>query len=396
VARRGKVVTLYDVAQLAGVSTATVSRVVHDQHRVRAITKARVRQAIAELGYVPDAAAQSLSLRRTDMIGLVRPEGHAVHDDIENSNLLFHDEVLRGVEAHLRDVQPHTRGRDVSLLITLAGATHAAVSPRLQALSGKVDGILITQGFVQSPLLERLAARIPLVIIGGAPSQRSADVVTADNRSGSAALVTHLIRDHGRCRLFLVDGPPYLTDASERRLGLEHALRASPSGRLVGSHQGSFYVRDGAAAAERLLALYREDLPDAVVAANDQMAIGVLRVLVEAGVRVPQDVAVVGFDDVYLARLCDPPLTTVHHPGRLLGQRACARLFDRIADPSLPHVAELLPIELVLRSSCGCPPGAVLRQPVYAPETAVDGSPSHDEVARTTTTPTAPSRGAVD
>lgn len=102
------------------------------------------------------------------------------------------------------------------------------------------------------------------------------------------------------------------------------------------------------------LAESREDLPDAVVAANDQVAIGVLRSFTEAGVRVPEQVAVVGFDDIYHGVACEPPLTTVHQPMRLLGERACARLLERIAAPGLPHRVDRLPTELVLRRSCGC------------------------------------------
>jgi LacI family transcriptional regulator len=94
------------------------------------------------------------------------------------------------------------------------------------------------------------------------------------------------------------------------------------------------------------------------------MAIGVVKALSRAGIRVPEDIAVVGFDDIFPGSLCDPPLTTIHQPMRMLGERACARLLDRIADPSLRPVTELLPTELVLRSSCGCPPGTVIRQPV--------------------------------
>jgi hypothetical protein len=94
------------------------------------------------------------------------------------------------------------------------------------------------------------------------------------------------------------------------------------------------------------------------------MAIGMLKALARAGVRVPEDIAVVGFDDIFPGSLCDPPLTTIHQPMRLLGERACARLLDRIADPSLRPATELLPTELVLRSSCGCPPGTAIRRPV--------------------------------
>lgn len=100
------------------------------------------------------------------------------------------------------------------------------------------------------------------------------------------------------------------------------------------------------------------------MSANDQMAIGVLKALTRAGITVPDEVALVGFDDIFPGSLCEPPLTTVHQPMRMLGERACARLLDRIAHPGLAPTVELLPTELVLRSSCGCPPGTVTRQPV--------------------------------
>ena len=350
-------VTLFDVARLAGVSTATVSRVVHGQDRVREATRIRVRQAIEELGYVPDGAAQSLSRRRKDVIGLVCVERHAHQYDIENMSLLFYDEVLRGVEARIRDEQ-------WSLLITFVQGSHDPGYARIESFTGKVDGILIGEGIMPSPFIERLTARIPVVIFAGTPYEKFNDVVTADNLSGSAAVVTHLVREHGRRRLFWVDGPADSPDSRERRLGLDHVLRANPQCELVGEFQGNHNVQSGEEAGESLLAMPRENLPDAVVSANDQMAIGVVKALSRAGIRVPEDIAVVGFDDIFPGSLCDPPLTTIHQPMRLLGERACARLLDRIADPSLRPVTELLPTELVLRSSCGCPPGTVIRQPV--------------------------------
>ena len=356
VADREKVVTLYDVARLAGVSTATVSRVVHGQDRVRESTRERVKQAIEELGYVPDGAAQSLSRRRKDVIGLVCVEREMDYIDIENVGLLYYDEILRGVERCIRN-------RDWSLLITFMQGDRPDIS-RLDALSGKVDGILIGEGFVASSIIERLAARVPIVVIAGTPGERAADVVAADNFSGSAAIITHLIADHGKRRLFHVDGPPNSPDAGERRLALEHVLRGHPQCQLVGSVHGILSVRSGELAGQNLLARHRSALPDAVVCANDQMAVGVLRALAAAGVRVPDDVAVVGFDDIVLPGLHDPLLTTVHQPMRMLGERACARLLDRIADPELAPAVELLPTELVLRSSCGCPSGTVTRQPV--------------------------------
>ncbi len=352
-------VTLYDVARLAGVSTATVSRVVHGQDRVREATRIRVTRAIEELGYVPDAAAQSLSRRRKDIIGMVCVEREVQQYDIENVGLLYYDELLHGVEALIRD-------NNWSLLITFMQAEDVGEPDfrRLDALSGKVDGILIGEGFVASRYIERLAARVPVVVIAGTPGERAADVVAADNFSGSAAIITHLIDDHGKRRLFHVDGPPRSPDAGRRKLALEHVLRSHPECELVGSVQGIFSVRSGEHAGEELLARHRGALPEAVVCANDQMAIGVLRALAKAGVRVPGDVAVVGFDDIYPSSLIDPPLTTVYQPMRMLGERACARVLERIADPTLSPAVELLPTELVLRSSCGCPPGTVVRRPV--------------------------------
>jgi LacI family transcriptional regulator len=354
------VVTIYDVARLAGVSTATVSRVVHGQDRVRDSTRARVLRVIDQLGYVPDGAAQSLSRRRKNVIGLICVERQSPRQqyDIESMSLLFYDEILRGVEARIRD-------HNWSLLISyLREAATDPDLPRLLSLSGQVDGMLIGEGVVPSDFLARLAKRLPVVVIAGNPDERAADVVMADNRSGSAALVTHLIEDHGRRRLYHVDGPPSAPDAKERRLALSDLVAANPQCELVGSSQGSFTVRSGEEAGEKLLAACGEQLPDAVVCANDLMAIGVLRAFAGAGVRVPERVAVVGFDDIFPASLCDPPLTTVHQPMRLLGERACTRLLDRIARPGMSPTAELLPAELVLRSSCGCPPGTETRRPI--------------------------------
>jgi len=185
----GTVVTLYDVASLAGVSTATVSRVVHGLDRVKDSTRARVLEVIEQLGYVPDSAAQSLSRRRKDVIGLVCVERTAPRHqyDSESMSLLFYDEILRGVEATIRQ-------HNWSLLITYLEEGADPDFARLLSLAAKVDGLLIGEGIVPSELLARLAERLPVVVIAGSPRERAADVVTADNRAGSAALVTHLSR----------------------------------------------------------------------------------------------------------------------------------------------------------------------------------------------------------
>lgn len=365
-------VTLYDVAQRAGVSIATVSRVLHGQDTVRESTRDRVRAAIAELGYVPDGAAQSLARNRKDIIGLVCLEHEAVRTrssqyDLESMGLVFYEEIMRGVEARIRE-------HDWSLLVTylnerdaLPAGDDGPVLPRLLALVGRVDGLLIGEGVVPTPVLSLLGQRLPVVVISGDPAQRTADMVTADNWSGSYALVEHLVGEHGRRRLFHVDGPAITPDANTRRQAMEAVIAAHPGTVLAGSHHGNFGASSGEEAAEWMLADARRAgraLPDAVVCANDQMAIGVLRALSAHGIRVPEDVAVTGFDDIFPASLCDPPLTTVHQPIRLLGERACERLIERIEDRSLRRKIEVLPTELVIRSSCGCPPGTYGRRPV--------------------------------
>jgi LacI family transcriptional regulator len=366
------VVTLYDVARRAEVSIATVSRVLHGQEPVRESTRARVRAAIEELGYVPDGAAQSLARSRKDVIGLVCVEHTGVKPnqyDIESMSLLFYDEVMRGVEARIRELS-------WSLLITFLrededrGTTlpeDGPVAARLLTLSGKVDGLLIGEGVVPPKVVARLGRRVPVVVVAGDTAQRGVDVVAADNWSGAYALVEHLVSAHGRRRLLHVDGPGTAPDAVTRRQALQAVIEACPGAVLTGTYRGRFTVHSGQEAALRLLAdtgTAGRPLPDAIVCANDQMAIGMVRTLTQAGVRVPEEVAVVGFDDIFPASLTDPPLTTVHQPMRKIGERGCDRLIERIADPTLRPRVELLPAELVLRSSCGCPAGTVARRQV--------------------------------
>jgi LacI family transcriptional regulator len=157
--------------------------------------------------------------------------------------------------------------------------------------------------------------------------------------------------------LFYITGPPEAPDARERRAVFSKTLAEYQSVRLHGCFEGRFAAISGQRAVRELLAAPRRELPDAIACGNDQMAIGAIRELHTAGIRVPEDIAVVGFDDMHLGALLTPPLTTVHQPMRLLGERACAMLLERIADPALPHRTERLPTTLVVRESCGCPPG---------------------------------------
>jgi LacI family transcriptional regulator len=340
-------VTLYDVARQAAVSTATVSRVVHGHDRVKPSTRQRVLDVIQALGYVPDGAAQSLSRKRKQVVGLVAVESRGPHSDIERTSLLFLEEVLRGVESPLGDI-------GWSLLISFLHRNDDTAYPRLRSLSGKVDGLLIAEGLVSSPELATLATRLPIVLVAGSPDEPNVDVVDADNRTGTKALVCHLVDVHNATRLYYVAGPDGAPDARARRNAFDEELAEHRGVSACGYFEGRFASVSGKLAAQEILAMPPPDRPDAVICANDQMAIGAMRELQANGVAVPGDLAVVGFDDIYSAALVTPALTTVSHPMRLLGEHACSRLLERIADPALPHQVELLPTSLVIRESCGC------------------------------------------
>jgi LacI family transcriptional regulator len=330
--------------------------VVHGQDRVRLSTRQRVLEAIEALGYVPDSAAQSMVRQRKEVIGLLAVESRSPDTDVEQQGLLFIEEVLRGVESLLGEIE-------WSLLIALLrGDDPAAAYRRMQKISAKVDGMLIAEGIVSSGHLARLAARIPIVLVAGSPDEPHADVFAADNRAGTKALVGHLVEQHGKTRLFGIAGPPEAPDARERRSALEEAIAGHPGATLAGSFQGRFAAMSGQLAVREILTWPRQEWPDAIVCANDQMAIGAIRELQTAGILVPADIAVVGFDDMHAGALFAPALTTVRQPMRLLGERACARLLQRIAQPALPRHVERLPTELIIRESCGCsghiPPAA--------------------------------------
>jgi LacI family transcriptional regulator len=307
-----------------------------------------VLDVIEALGYIPDSAAQSMARQRKEVIGLVAVESRNPDTEVEQLGMLFIEEVMRGVESSLGTVE-------WSLLITfLRGDDQAAAYRRLRKVAAKVDGMLIVEGIIASAPLAVLAGRIPIVLIAGSADEPLADVFGVDNRSGTKALVDHLVEMHGRTRLFGVDGPPEAPDALDRRSALKEAAAAHPGVTVTGTFQGRFGSVSGQRAVREILKIPVSERPDAIVCANDQMAIGAIRELQAEGIAVPADIAVVGFDDMHVGELLMPSLTTVRQPMRLLGERACSRLLARIADPGLKRHVERLPTELVVRESCGC------------------------------------------
>jgi LacI family transcriptional regulator len=339
------VTTIYDVARVAGVSTATVSRVLRDSGLVHPDTRQRVLAVIETLGFVPDASARGLTRRRKDIVGFVGLDRGADEIDIERTSELFVDQIVHAAESVLR-------GSEWSLLLTF-GSRGEQFDKRVRSLAGKVDGLLIAEEVMAAPELRALACRIPVVLIAGRRDQADLDVVCADNAGGMTALAAHLIGQHRYRRLCFVSGPKDAPDAAERQAAFEQAVLTSRDGVIDQVISGDFSETSGVAAARILLE--RRSMPDAVVCANDQMAIGVLRELQRSGIAVPSDVALTGFDDLSPSRIVDPPLTTVSQPLHDLGTRATHRLLARIDDPGLPPRTEVLPTQAVLRDSCGCP-----------------------------------------
>jgi LacI family transcriptional regulator len=308
-----------------------------------------VLEVIEELGFIPDGAAQSMARRRKEVIGLVTIESRSPDTDIEQEGLLFIEEVLRGVEFSLSQV-------GWSLLISvLRSADRPGAYRLMRKLSAKVDGMLIAEGIVSSEQLGLLAERIPIALVAGALDEPHGDVVSADNLAGATALARHMLEEHGKTRLFYIAGPPEAPDARARRRAFEELVSEYPGATMTGCLEGQFAAISGQLAVRQMLTTPHQQLPDAIVCGNDQMAIGAMRELQTAGIRVPADIAVVGFDDIRLGALLEPPLTTVRQPMRLIGERACSRLLERIADPTLRRRIECLPTELIVRESCGCP-----------------------------------------
>jgi DNA-binding LacI/PurR family transcriptional regulator len=326
--------TLESVAARAGVSRATVSRVVNGL-TVTASSQAAVRQAIDELGYVPNHAARTLVTRRTDLVALVLPES----TDRVFSDDQFFPGVVNGVSQVLEQA-------DKQLVLMLAGsaASHARIERSVAARH--VDGVLLASLHGADPLPAALARiGIPVVCNERTLGSTPLPYVGVDNVGGAAAAVRHLL-DTGRARIATIAGPQDMIAGIDRLAGYRSALRGSSRRSIVAV--GDFTLDSGVAAMRQLLA----DDPglDAVFAASDLMAQGALKALRDAGRRVPDDVAVVGFDDTAIARHTDPPLTTVRQPIREIG-RQMARQVLRLAAGERIEPTTTLATELVVRRS---------------------------------------------
>ncbi|MGZ4467656.1 MAG: LacI family DNA-binding transcriptional regulator [Nocardioidaceae bacterium] len=338
--------TIYEVARRSGVSTATVSRVMHDGRGFSERTRKKVLDAAGALGWVPNSAARSLAARRVGIVGLLFPD-LGVTSETESESVLYVDQVIRGAE------RAATQAGDAILI----AATHSAAGMDLAwRVAGKVDGIVVVAGSLTARDIAAISRRVPVVVLATGAPRQSLDVVATDNRGGMRDLTTHLVVDHGYTDLAFLAGPARSPDSNERFAGYREALDAAglpvpdaPDAR------GGFTEAGGARAMRELLA-GRAGPPRAVVAGNDEMAIAALGELARHGLRSPHDVAVTGFDDIASARHVKPTLTTVRQPMRESAETAVHLLLDRLRDPEAARRRLILPTEVVLRRSCGCRP----------------------------------------
>ena len=337
--------TIYDVASRAGVSIASVSRVLNGLGSPRAATRDRVMQAVTELGFVRDGAARALSNGLKEVVGVVFRRGDETLFEDEDESLLFIDVINRGI-----DVAAQRRGFDV--LISSVGFTDENVTARIASVAGKADGLILHDRMLSASGLTRITGTVPVVTLAGTPG-RGLMNVRCDNEAGMRALVRHLVVDHGYRTVAYLSGRTDSPDNRARQKALEAEAAANGAEAWTGAEWRGNYSAAGGAKVVTALLDGGHPLPRAIVCANDQTALGAMHALARRGIRVPQEVAVTGFDDVPVARHMHPPLTTIRQPMQELGATAFDVLFSKISTgKGEPDV--VLPVQLIIRESCGC------------------------------------------
>ena len=325
-------ITIRDVAEEASVSATTVSRVFNHDHLVNSETREHVMSVARRMGYSPNATARSLSQGRTRSLGVILPAPHGE----------FFSELIRGVDEAAQEA-------DHFLLIASSHYDPEESESALQSLAGRVDGLIIMTPRVQADALTKgVDLNVPVVFVNSEIGENPYDLFPIENREGAARVVTHLI-EQGHTRIAAIAGPAGSADVEERLVGYHDALEQNgltPETII----EGAFTQESGYEAGKKIVD--RSPRPDAVFACNDYMAIGAMAAFREAGVRVPDDIAVAGFDDIANARYANPPLTTVHVPVYEIGNRAGKRLIERIQSDQPPAAEQFrLSHDLKIRAS---------------------------------------------
>ncbi|MBK4773105.1 MAG: ribose operon transcriptional repressor RbsR [Pantoea sp. Morm] len=324
-----------DVARLAGVSTSTVSHVINNNRFVSEQVREKVEQAIRELNYAPSALARSLKINQTRTIGML----------LTASSNPFYSEVVRGVENSCYE-------RGYSLILCNTEGDEERMNRSLETLMQKrVDGLLMmcTETHLPSAEILNRYPSVPMVMMDWAPFEGRGDIIQDNALLGGELATQHLI-DRGYTRIACIAGPQDKTPARLRLEGFHKAMTNSGLPVLPGYVvDGDFEFQGGFNAMNQLLTL--ELLPEAVFTSNYAMAVGVYHALFQAGLRVPQDIAVMGYDNIELARYLTPPLSTIHQPKDELGELAIDTLIHRMSDPDASQQTLVLTPELVERGS---------------------------------------------
>jgi len=330
--------TLEEIAKLSGVSRSTVSRVINDAEHVSADVRARVQAVVREYNYQPNSAARGLAAGQTHILGLVIPTAVAA---------LFSDPYFPVL---IQGVAAACNAREYSVMLWVAEPEYERRTIRQVLHNGLVDGIIVSSMVIDDPLIAALAdSTLPFVLIGRHPTAATVNYLDADNRQGALTAVTHLF-NLGYQRIATIAGPQNTIVGWDRLEGYKAALQAQslpvqPELIMI----GNFTEEGGEQAMQRLL----PHAPRAVFVASDTMAVGALRAIYAAGLRVPDDIALVGFDDIPLSARLTPPLTTVRQPIRQLGGMAVQLLLEAVAHPEAGPYRMILATELVVRESCG-------------------------------------------
>ena len=337
-AEASRSVTVHDVAALAGVSTATVSRVVNGNPRVGPEVKAKVTVAIEELGYVPNPSARSLMTQRTGAVGVVI---------LESADRLFADpffgQLMQGISTGLAE-------RDRRFVLMLAPTREEESRIERHLVSALIDGIVLVGPRGVDPLVKRLVRRgLPMVVSGRPVGSPTVSFVDVQNREGAAAAVRHLV-ESGRQTIATIHGAIDLPSAIDRLEGYRDALKAAdrPLDHSL-EVSGEYEAKTAAEAVHTLLA--RQPDIDGLFVASDSMAIAALQAIQDTGRRVPDDIAVIGFDDLPTALESRPTLSTVRQPIEAMGREMVRLVLQQINEPGSAASQVIFSTELVLRGS---------------------------------------------
>jgi LacI family transcriptional regulator len=330
--------TLKEVAKLAGVSTATVSNALNGTKYVSEEVKDKIYTAIKELNYQPNIVAKSLRVQESRIIGLLI-------SDIANP---FFSIVVRGIEEELAK-------SDYSILLCNTDSSVEKEQKYLNVLIGKrVDGLIVSAAGNTGDYFRSLdKTGVPIVFLNRCPEFTISDVIMTNNIQGAYSATEHLIR-HGYEKIAIITGPTSISTGKDRLIGYKRALEdygVIEMGQLV--KEGSFTIESGY---EKMKELMEQDMkPDAVFISNNSMTLGAYKYLKESGLRIPDQVAVLGFDDSDWAEIVDPPITTVKQPAYELGVHAAALMLARMKKKRVKREIMYMDTTLIIRRSCGCP-----------------------------------------